>query len=312
MNGDLVRPDIPSPEDRAELIDLQDEIVACTAQWTDEITGPLLYVGEADLVQLPLSASRCRVRAPGSQPYRPSASSFVCRGISARETRNQVVLASVEWFVAEFAKDGNSLPTRQHQLQDSARPTAQEHPMLLDTKALGANLFIGAGWSARESIYRATSHASLGWASAAPPASWRPVSTERAAETPLGRYFLGSLSDAGCRDVQLQAVLAPLGCYVATASSGKAPPGLGTGIDERQASLNALLALSRGQLVPESSRDDQVVSAHLVDTMTTWSAALARIAAAASARTLCRDVVVPPFTDSPTRRLHVTTIHVVE
>ncbi|HVV20614.1 MAG TPA: hypothetical protein VHF06_14355 [Pseudonocardiaceae bacterium] len=109
------RPDVPSPDDPAEVVAAHDRIVAAAGAWTDRITGPLLACEEADLSQVPLAASRCTVR----DPVTGAAVELRCHGISPRETRNQVALIGLERL---------------------AEGTAEIH---------------GAGWSAAEAAYRA-------------------------------------------------------------------------------------------------------------------------------------------------------------
>ncbi|HWF90092.1 MAG TPA: hypothetical protein VN659_14700, partial [Pyrinomonadaceae bacterium] len=129
-----IRPDIPASHDVDELIAVQDRIVESSNELTDRVTGPFLSIGEEDLVQLPLSASLCRIRGPHNLPDSTEIKRFECRGFAPREARNQVVLLALEWLADMIAKQ------------------RAEHATLVA---------IGAGWSPGEAVYRAWAAASL-------------------------------------------------------------------------------------------------------------------------------------------------------
>ncbi|HHO53649.1 MAG TPA: hypothetical protein ENK18_22955 [Deltaproteobacteria bacterium] len=129
---DFVRPDISRPDDGDVMVALQDRVVEVVTGWTDPIAGPLYAVGEEDLDQLPLAASRCRIRAGAGD--RPRKVIVDCYGYSARETRNQVVLFAIEHLVEGL-------------VQGSAERV----------KLQG----VGAGWSFGEAIYRALARAAI-------------------------------------------------------------------------------------------------------------------------------------------------------
>jgi hypothetical protein len=132
-----VRPDVPASYDAPELVAANDRIVAAGSAWQDQVTGPLLTLGEDDLDQLPLSGSSCVVAAPHSTADTPVVRRFVCRALSAREARNQVVLFALEWLAP-------------------GRPGS-----------------VGAGWTLGEAWYRA--QAALSLSLPAGPADWRPA-----------------------------------------------------------------------------------------------------------------------------------------
>lgn len=112
-----VRSDVPDP--RPGPLDAEhDRIVGIVRGWTDPVTGPLREVGEDDLDQIVLAGSRCTIRLDG-EPVR-----YLCRGVSARETRNQVVLDALAGWAAR---------------RGAAPPGAA----------------VAAGWSTAEARYRA-------------------------------------------------------------------------------------------------------------------------------------------------------------
>lgn len=147
---DAVRPDIPAPEDAPSRVEVSDRIVAASARFTDQITGPLLSLGEDDLGQLPLSASACRVADPAGDAAAPRPLRVVCRAFAPREARNQAVLFAVEWLAEQVARrtqDPEADPLRGYRF--------------------------GAGWSPAEAHGRARLNAALD----APPGplDWKPA-----------------------------------------------------------------------------------------------------------------------------------------
>ncbi|HEY7416703.1 MAG TPA: hypothetical protein VH593_16075, partial [Ktedonobacteraceae bacterium] len=241
-----MRPDLPTPEDPSELVQVQDSIVARTAHWTDAMTGPLLYVGEDDLSQVPFATSKCVVRSVHHTPTTINSHTFICQGLSARETRNQVVLLGLERIARDLAQ--KTLPA----------------------------ISIGAGWSPYESIYRALSNASLSW-NAEPDRSISSQTIEIAQvkEMRLGGYICEILGSLACPDPQVTIETAPTGFFVATARSEQAITGYGTGLSETQASLNALMGLA-SRLAPsqEAAREDEVYPVHFLQDLQSWKDAL--------------------------------------
>ncbi len=109
------RPDVPLVPQPPDAAAEQERISATVASLTDSLLGPILALGEDDLPQKPLAASRCVLRdAPGTS------TSATCCAILAREARTQAVL-----FACERA-------ARNRGLRD-----------------------VGAGWSHDEAVYRA-------------------------------------------------------------------------------------------------------------------------------------------------------------
>ncbi|HEY0636607.1 MAG TPA: hypothetical protein VGD67_03085, partial [Pseudonocardiaceae bacterium] len=106
----VVRPDVPASEDPAELVAASDRIVAVTTAWTDPVAGPLLALGEGDGDQLPLSVSTCRMADPAPAVGAPPVRDLVCRAVSPREARNQVVLVALEWAATRVAGPRGGLP----------------------------------------------------------------------------------------------------------------------------------------------------------------------------------------------------------
>ena len=254
-----VRPDLPTPEDPTELVQMQDSIVTRTAHWTDKMTGPLLYVGEDTLSQIPLAASKCVVRSVFHTPTSVDSYTLVCQGISARETRNQVVLLGLERLARDLAPQ-------------AVAPTS-----------------IGAGWSLYESVYRALSNASLAWYTEQErPTASRTIEVAQVKKTRLGDYLCTILASMTCLDPQVKIDIAPTGFFVATARSEQAITGYGTGLNETQAGLNALMDLA-SRLAHSASdatgiaEKDEVHPVHLLQGLQSWKEALS------IAEMMCRD-----------------------
>lgn len=123
-----VRPDVPTPVDREELIAVQNRIVNTASRWVNIVTGPFLSLGEEELAQIPLSGSRCRVVIPEDLAGAHSVVRIECRAVSAREARNQVALFALE-----------QLATATVQLRGERWRT----------------FAIGAGWTPGEALFRA-------------------------------------------------------------------------------------------------------------------------------------------------------------
>ncbi|WP_016697823.1 hypothetical protein [Actinoalloteichus spitiensis] len=210
---DTVRPDVPRAEDPAELVAEADRIVAVTARWTDSVTGPLLAVGEGDLDQLPLAASSCQVVAPESTACDPRTRLLVCRALSAREARHQVVLRAVEWLAAR-----------------TARALGQTAPLVL-----------GAGWTVHEARLRAR-YAAVA-ASRVPTAGrWEPAADLSTADTPARRFLVRALagSDRAWCGVAWDDPVGGLRRVRVRTAAGTTHPG--TGLTADHAIDNALLA----------------------------------------------------------------------
>lgn len=208
-----VRPDIPAAQDPADLVTVSDRIVTATTGWTDQIVGPLLALGEGGTDQLPISASMCLVVDP-ADPVERTTRLVVCRAVSPREARNQVVLTALEWLATRLG----------------------EHRVGPVTAALGA------GWSSAEAWYRAVAAVSL----ALPPTSldWRPAVVG-------DRTVHGFLADtlAGEGRVWQSTTLEhlPTGMYRARVRTADFEVAAGVGIDPEHAVGNALLRAVAGR-----------------------------------------------------------------
>ena len=211
-----VRPDIAVSNDSDELVAVADRIVAVTAAWTDQVTGPLLALGEDDLPQLPLSASSCLLADPVSTADRQVTRRFECAALAPREARNQVVLFALEWFAGRL---------------------------------IGAVGHYGAGWTAAEAWYRAQVAVTLGLPMATP--EWARVAQRRWTTGPVREFLTGTLAGAG-RAWCAQAVeQSPTGLVRATVRTSDDGTWVGAGIDEDHAVDNALLGAVAGGRVAQ-------------------------------------------------------------
>lgn len=220
----LVRPDIPTSHDAEESTSAQNSIIESIQTWTDRLTGPFLSVDEEDLAQLPLSASRSRVRAPGSLPLSSLTQTFECQALTPREARNQVVLWALEWLAAETARGG--------ELQDAA---------------------FGVGWSMGEAVYRAWAALPLPLPGTARAASGRQVKPGQLAQSATRAFLLKELGDRGLDDISISLDAVSGGRAAATLMNDGGVAGRGVGVDEEQAIDHALTdALAR--LCPMAAR----------------------------------------------------------
>lgn len=204
-----VRPDIPAAQDPAGLIAVSDRIVTATRGWTDPVVGPLLVLGEGGADQLPLSASTCLVADPAERTSRL----VLCRAVSPREARNQVVLAALEWLATRLGEHGVG----------------------------PATAVWGAGWSPAEAWYRAVAAASL----ALPPASlhWRPAAT---GDRTVHAFLADTLAAEGRAWQSTAMEQLPTGMHRARVRTADFEVTAGVGVDAEHAVGNALLRAVAG------------------------------------------------------------------
>jgi hypothetical protein len=235
-----IRPDLSRSTDPVLIGEWQNAISDHIIGLVDTDLGPLIAVGEGDLVQSPLSGSRCVARAASSIPHRPATLSVICRGLSARETRNQVVLFAVERLAREVVGE--------------------------------SGIEIGAGWSPEEAQYRALVQCSLDWALASfdSRASILPAGPPTDAIT---AYLVACLSSLEAAPASLACMLTPTGLVVARVSAGSGAVVFGAGLSAEAANANALAVLACAA-VPNGFENDHVVPALLTLRQGTWSAAL--------------------------------------
>jgi hypothetical protein len=235
-----VRPDVPASQDPAELVAISDRIVATTGTWTDQVTGPLLALGEGGLDQLPLSASSCLVADPAGTAAHPVTRRFVCHGLSPREARNQVVLYALEWLGTRVAELTGVLPPGH---------------------------VLGAGWSRAEALYRAQVNAVLA-APAGIPAWSAPGDEPR---TPVRAFLADALETAGRPWTRLAVLPLPTGFTRAFVRTADGELACGAGVDREHALDDALLtALARTQ-------DADALGTRLAPPADTWAEALAQV-----------------------------------
>jgi hypothetical protein len=214
------RPDLPRADDDPDAAAIQDDIVAATAERTDPVFGPLLSVDEEDVPQLPLAGTRCVARrltqVTTAQTERP----LLCQGISARETRNQVVLLALESMITDALAAGLAVDGGPWTNGDQA---------------------VGVGWSLGEAAYRALSAVTRQWAARHGPKRPSRILAEIGHDSAIGTYLIEVL--AGLRLFpQLAVARAPTGLHAATAFDATRIA-YGSGASEQQAILNALLGL---------------------------------------------------------------------
>nr|ADR01084.1 NocH [Nocardia sp. ATCC 202099] len=206
-----VRPDVPAPQDPPRLTAVSDRIVGATAGWTDQVVGPLLSLGEGEADQLPLSASTCLIADPVERASRL----LVCRAVSPREARNQVVLAALEWTAGRLADHGVG----------------------------PADAAWGAGWTSAEAWYRAVAAASL----ALPPASLSWQSAEPHGADPVHGFLTDTLAAEGRPWTATALEALPTGLHRARVRTADFEVAEGVGIDAAHAVGNALLRAVAGR-----------------------------------------------------------------
>jgi hypothetical protein len=180
-------------------------------------------------------------------PGRLASHAIVCRGFSARETRNQVVLFALEHVAREVLRSSHRSPLQA----------------------------VGAGWTPGEAKYRALNHLSLAWAKqsgeldAAEPFSFTDSRGEK-----MRRYLLDALHAASVHPASFVRTMAPTGLIVARAVSESGAAGWGVGLRETEACVNALAALACDAL-PLESVGEEVVPALITLRSEAWRDLLA-------------------------------------
>ncbi|MBB5830115.1 hypothetical protein HDA31_006304 [Micromonospora carbonacea subsp. aurantiaca] len=260
--NDLVRPDVPAPEDTADVLAVADRIVTACAGWTDPVVGPVLALGEEDLDQVPLAGSACRIARPDSSVRTPRVTRIVCRAVSPREARNQVVLAVWEELARELAGPAGLLA-------DGWR--------------------VGAGWSRAEARYRARlavaeaarpeavrGRAPAAVAEAAPPGvpPGRALPAVDEAPGPVGTFLADELATRG--PWRITAVTDDVTGFVRVVLDTPTGTVTGLGLTVGHARDNALLRAVADDLVPAVD-GGPVRAAQLAPPVRTWSEALARL-----------------------------------
>ncbi|ROO63254.1 hypothetical protein EDC02_5275 [Micromonospora sp. Llam0] len=247
---DLVRPDVPTPEDTADVLAVADRIVVACAGWTDPVVGPVLALGEEDIDQAPLAGSACRVARPDNSARVPRVVRIVCRAVSPREARNQVVLAAWEELARELADRAG---------------------------LLAEGWYVGAGWSRAESLYRAR----LAAAQAVPTVTQAvpaEVAPTRAFPTlddttgPVGTFLASEL--ATCGSWRTAAVTDDATGFVRVVLDTTTGIVTGQGLTAGHARDNALLRAVADGLACAAD-DGPVRAAHLAPPVRTWPEALA-------------------------------------
>jgi hypothetical protein len=209
----LVRPDVPTSRDSEESMALQNTIIKTIASWTDRQTGPFLVVDEEDLEQLPLSASRCKMRGPNSRPWASDVQTFECRALAPREARNQSVLWALEWLAAEIKGQKGGL-------QGSV---------------------VGAGWSTAEAIYRAWATLSSRNLAGRGATIGNEVDLRRLPQSPARNFLWDSLKNRGYGDVEIRLDESPNRLLIAQVRNNEGESiGCGVGINPEHAVDHAL------------------------------------------------------------------------
>jgi len=273
---DLVRPDVPAAEDAADLVAVADRIVTATSGWTDHVLGPIQGLGEEDADQIPLAVSVCRIADADSTAAAVLTATVVCRAVSPREARNQVVLGALEHLARQVAVAAGALP---------------------------GEWFVGAGWSRAEARYRARLAAAEAPVDVAPtgpaptgPAPTVPVPTDvaptglvptgpvpgvdpavEAMTSPVGAFLVGELTASGRRWRQASVRTMATG-FVRVVLDTSAGAVAGFGVQAAHARDNALLrAVADGLADGSAAAPDRCALAHLAPPVRTWAEALARL-----------------------------------
>jgi hypothetical protein len=263
-----VRPDLPSSNDSSSLGELQNSIALRISGLVDKVVGPLIAVGEDDLPQLPLSACRCVARALSSTPARPDSFAIVCRGPSARESRNQATLFAIE-RLARGVVDQPGIAT-------------------------------GAGWSSMEARYRALLQLTLDWAhTSAQLEAVRPFSEGNRCSALIADYFLETLSSAFIVPTLVAYAIAPTGFTVARLVTSTGDIAFGAGVALDSACTNALSALACAAVSPPSVQAE-LVPAILMLGAETWRDVLEEATARRSVDYVCLDggPLLPGFAEA--------------
>jgi len=260
-----VRPDLPFAEDDPALVAVSDRIVAVTAGWTDRRAGPLLAVGEGSVDQLPLAGSTCRVPDPAATAGAARDELILCRAVSPREARNQVVLFALERLATSTAEGRERLATRA--AEGRARP---------------GSVVYGAGWSVAEAVYRAGLAASR----AALTTARTPYPSPGTPDRPVRAFLADTLAAAGRYWCDTVVERLPTGFVRAHLRTSAGPAVTGVGLDEDHAIDQALLHAAAALRPAEGA-----VVGHLAPPAATWAAALAE----ADRRGRCPR----PLTDDP-------------
>ncbi|BEL06121.1 hypothetical protein Q0Z83_043120 [Actinoplanes sichuanensis] len=200
-----VRPDLPFAEDDPALVAVSDRIVAATGEWTDRIAGPLLSVGEQEVDQLPLAGSCCRTSDPQATADDHTEQTLLCRAVSPREARNQVVLFTLEHLARQLSA--------------------------------ADRVVYGAGWSVAEAEYRAA----LAAAYAAPPGDHRRLPPDSRDDRPLRLFLIETLAAADRPWSETSLEHLDSGFVRARVRTTGGPETVGVGLDERHAVDQALL-----------------------------------------------------------------------
>ncbi|WP_146246670.1 hypothetical protein [Actinoplanes xinjiangensis] len=200
-----VRPDLAFAEDDPALVAVSDRIVAATGEWTDRVAGPLLSVGEEDIDQLPLAGSSCRTADPAATADGHTEQSLLCRAVSPREARNQVVLFALENLARQ--------------------------------QAAADRVVYGAGWSVAEAEYRAA----LAVAYAAPAGERVWLSPDRRDDRPLRLFLVETLAAADRHWHETSVEHLDSGFVRATIRTTSGPEAVGVGLGEQHAVDQALL-----------------------------------------------------------------------
>jgi hypothetical protein len=250
--GGLVRPDLPASHDSPAIVAESDRIVSVAAHWIDQVVGPLLSVGEGPEDQLPLSVSSCTVVDPRSTADIPITRLINCRGLSSRETRNQVLLLAMEWLAAKTAAVGNVAPE------------------------FGRAKAFGAGWSPAEAVYRA--HVALATSLPQDTLTWIDTPGAGWSERPVRAYLAESLAAAGRTWRATALELLPIGLVRATVRTADGHAVADVGIDEEHAIDNALLRAATATMA------GQTAPAHLAPPVDNWADAAALVAKEAGRR----------------------------
>jgi hypothetical protein len=215
----LIRPELDHLVGSPRTAEAQDQIFAAITSCVDPVVGPLLAVDEGELSQLPLAGTSCAIRAQaiGSQREKNELT-IVCRGISARETRNQVVLSALEALI----------PAHSTQMPED------------EVAGWPSSAAIGVGWSLGEAMYRSLGHATCSWLAKQLLPDTGCALADWKNESQVWKYLIGVTSPMNEIAPRMSAILTPTGLFGAWCYGGGLVE-VGSGCSADLAASNALL-----------------------------------------------------------------------
>jgi hypothetical protein len=185
------RPDVPDP--LAATRETYDAIHRASAALVAPVGGPFIDLGEADLAQVPFARSAVSVRV--SNGSAAAGDRLVCAALSAREARNQVMLAATERWAGATLRGAEA-----------------------------GEASFGAGWSVAEAAFRALAGLAKGEAPAGETRRHSP--DEVAGHGPTAAHLVEMAVELGWQapEQELRLARGPHGGWLAWCADGPAGP----------------------------------------------------------------------------------------